>query len=1031
MRKRRLAAVFLLVNATLLPNSLVFADTVLSNVQTTETSALSEDESAPSQSSLSGENSYQNLEDSSSAVENFTPPKISGNPSLQGANGRFEQMKPDKIHLSASKQTKESFIQQQSTHSYIDAQGVYEIVSTDVQLPDGQWVDKGTIQLVIPTEPTEQVTNYLAYYVAKKIKTYSLPLEKSADFLMFDDSITLDKEHFLSSVRAYYSEVSADPIIQTHITHISMTETYTTLNETDIYPTFYRQEEHQKISGPALITDKVALSDQTTWVHIQTANYEGWVAANSVTAHEPKTVPVEASQGQLSESTVASLSLDQAWLEQSEETISHSESYHVQRAVQISNQVFYVLTAKDSSIVFVPQKEFQPEGSVSAETDSSNEQIGTAESTASDSKETTDSSFQPQNKVPQTDESTLRTARPSITYSTHVKNRGWLPNVSSGQLSGTTGQSLQVEAFRIHLSSSLSGAIEYTSYVQGSGWQNWVANGAISGTTGQVKQIEGINIRLTGQLAATYNVYYRVHVRNFGWLPWTMNGNPSGTLGYGYQIEAIEIQLLDKNSSGPATNGISYIEKEPSVLANTHVTNRGWLGQTDAANQAGTTGQRLSLQAMQLRLSENTIGGGITYQSHIANKGWETNWAQNGTISGTTGQNLPIEAIRINLTGTISTRYDVYYRVHAQEFGWMNWAKNGESAGTQGYAYRAEAIQIVLVRKGGAAPGATTRAFRIAPPRITLQGHVSNIGWVSQTSLNNSISYANQGRQFEAIRANLGTSRYTGGIQYDSHLADSGWTRTVANGAISGTTGQNRSLQAFSFQLTGELAENYDIYYRAFVRSRGWLGWASNGQKAGSVRMNLPVEGIQLTIVENDRRPSGYQPNQLTILGQVNDQTPQGRFINSVSQSANRIAPAHGLYTSVMLAQAILETGYGTSYLAQHANNFFGMKFKDGEDEGKYGYIWHISNEVINGVVVPVNSKFRVYQSTDQSFLDNALKLRYGVSWDPNRYAGTWKVNARSYRDATRALTGTYATDPDYGQKLNNLIEYWKLDQFD
>ncbi|HFD6478177.1 TPA: hypothetical protein ACF5NK_002668 [Enterococcus faecium] len=68
MRKRIVAAVFLLVNATLLPNSLVFADTVLVNVQTTETSTLSEDESAPSQSSLPGENSYQNLEDSSSAV---------------------------------------------------------------------------------------------------------------------------------------------------------------------------------------------------------------------------------------------------------------------------------------------------------------------------------------------------------------------------------------------------------------------------------------------------------------------------------------------------------------------------------------------------------------------------------------------------------------------------------------------------------------------------------------------------------------------------------------------------------------------------------------------------------------------------------------------------------------------------------------------------------------------------------------------------------------------------------------------------
>ncbi|NRE76896.1 hypothetical protein HR089_02395 [Enterococcus faecium] len=92
-------------------------------------------------------------------------------------------MKPDKIHLSASKQTKESFIQQQSAHSYIDTQGVYEIVSTDVQLSDGQWVDKGTIQLVIPTEPTEQVTNYLAYYVAKKNQNLFFTLGKISRFL--------------------------------------------------------------------------------------------------------------------------------------------------------------------------------------------------------------------------------------------------------------------------------------------------------------------------------------------------------------------------------------------------------------------------------------------------------------------------------------------------------------------------------------------------------------------------------------------------------------------------------------------------------------------------------------------------------------------------------------------------------------------------------------------------------------------------------------------------------------------------------
>ncbi|MDD4096940.1 MAG: hypothetical protein PHP22_11955 [Oscillospiraceae bacterium] len=43
--------------------------------------------------------------------------------------------------------------------------------------------------------------------------------------------------------------------------------------------------------------------------------------------------------------------------------------------------------------------------------------------------------------------------------------------------------------------------------------------------------------------------------------------------------------------------------------------------------------------------------------------------------------------------------------------GWLDWAKNGESAGTAGFSYRLEAIKIVLVPKGGAAPGPTARPF--------------------------------------------------------------------------------------------------------------------------------------------------------------------------------------------------------------------------------------------------------------------------------------------------------------------------------
>ena len=75
-----------------------------------------------------------------------------------------------------------------------------------------------------------------------------------------------------------------------------------------------------------------------------------------------------------------------------------------------------------------------------------------------------------------------------------------------------------------------------------------------------------------------------------------------------------------------------------------------------------------------------------------------------------------------------SSSYDVYYRVHSQTFGWLDWACNGQSAGSAGYAKRIEAIQIVLVKKGGAAPGSTATPYKEAPPSVTYQTYISG-GW--------------------------------------------------------------------------------------------------------------------------------------------------------------------------------------------------------------------------------------------------------------------------------------------------------------
>lgn len=41
-------------------------------------------------------------------------------------------------------------------------------------------------------------------------------------------------------------------------------------------------------------------------------------------------------------------------------------------------------------------------------------------------------------------------------------------------------------------------------------------------------------------------------------------------------------------------------------------------------------------------------------------------------------------------------------------------------------------------------------------------------------------------------------------------------------------------MEAVRLKLTGELAEHYDIYYRVHSQSYGWLGWAKNGEIAGT-----------------------------------------------------------------------------------------------------------------------------------------------------------------------------------------------------
>lgn len=148
-----------------------------------------------------------------------------------------------------------------------------------------------------------------------------------------------------------------------------------------------------------------------------------------------------------------------------------------------------------------------------------------------------------------------------IKYQTHVQNIGWQGEKADGEMSGTTGQSLRLEAIKIQLSSSIDGGIVYKTHVQDYGWQNFVANGQASGTSGQAKCLEAIQMQLTGNAKNQYDLYYRVHAQNFGWLGWAKNGESAGTAGYSYRLEGIQIVLVPKGGNAPGSTSKHYYNK--------------------------------------------------------------------------------------------------------------------------------------------------------------------------------------------------------------------------------------------------------------------------------------------------------------------------------------------------------------------------------------------------------------------------------------------------------------------------------------
>jgi flagellum-specific peptidoglycan hydrolase FlgJ len=146
----------------------------------------------------------------------------------------------------------------------------------------------------------------------------------------------------------------------------------------------------------------------------------------------------------------------------------------------------------------------------------------------------------------------------------------------------------------------------------------------------------------------------------------------------------------------------------------------------------------------------------------------------------------------------------------------------------------------------------------------------------------------------------------------------------------------------------------------------------------------------------------------------------QQAFINQIAPGALSAQQRYGVPASVTIAQAIDESGWGTSQLATSDYNLFGIK-----GSGPAGSVTLPTQEFENGQWVTIYAQFRVYHNVSESIADHAELLATSGYY-------TRAMADRAVPDAfANDLTGVYATDPEYGANLIGLMRLYNLYRFD
>ena len=234
-----------------------------------------------------------------------------------------------------------------------------------------------------------------------------------------------------------------------------------------------------------------------------------------------------------------------------------------------------------------------------------------------------------------------------VGYKSHIQNIGWQDWQLDGNMSGTEGQALRVEALNIKLiNAPIDAKIHYRTHIQNIGWQDWKIDGNLSGTEGASLRIEAIQISLENM--DKYTIEYQVHIQNIGWSAWYIDGEVAGTIGQSKRIEAIRIRIVPKYKREYYGIDISEHQKEIDFnkVVNTRkvdfiIARAGWYSESRGKFMVDKFFER---NYMEIKSRNIPIGTYIySYATNVDEAKNEANGLINYLLStGQTDFNLPI-----------------------------------------------------------------------------------------------------------------------------------------------------------------------------------------------------------------------------------------------------------------------------------------------------------------------------------------------------------------------------------------------------